>query len=238
MATSARNIHRHTTASAVKLASEKQSPNPASNKVSVKFVPETPPHEEYKDFYPLNVSKVAEQKSVSPVLVIISIIFVLAAAAAAGWYVVQQQENVTNEESTSNVTTASNPTNKIYKNADYGFNLTLPVSWLTVTANEASVEQSNTSPLVKVRFILPNADVEGTNLTLMELEVYTAENWQSLNESIPSDQLVSLPRRIGVAGKNIVTVKNEAQVAIELSKMAETAISDIANATASFEASQ
>lgn len=236
MATPARNIHRHTTTTGAKFASEKLSSN-TSSKVPVKFVAETLPHEEYKDFYPLNVSKVAEQKSVSPILVIISIIFVLGVAVGAGWYVVQQQESESNNATVVPVTSMPRLTGTVYQNKDYGFSLSLPVSWASVVANEISIEQTNTTPLVSVSFILPDADGASTKLTLMEIEVYTAENWQSLNELTPSDQAVSLPRRIGVAGNKIVTVKNEAQLVNGLSTVAEKAITDIPTVTTSFAAS-
>lgn len=236
MAIPARNIHRHNTATSVKFASEKLSSN-TSSKVPVKFVAETLPHEEYKDFYPLNVSKVAEQKSVSPILVIISIIFVLGASAGAGWYVVKQQESQSNNATVAPVTHSPRPTGTVYQNKDYGFSLSLPISWAGVVANEISIEQSNTAPLARVRFIFPGADGTGKDLTLMEVEVYTAENWQSLNESTPSEQTVALPRRIGVAGNKIVTVKNEAELVSGLPKVAENAISDIPTVTTSFEAS-
>lgn len=157
MATDAKNIHRRHGTSVPK--SDLSRKKPASEEtVAVRFNPENPPHEEFKDFYPLHVTKVEQPKTVSLGLVIVGIIFILGVAAGSGWYVLKQEKADKTTQS-STMFSDSNPTEKklaadtekigstkpitggfLYTNSAFMFQLTLPAAWEKVEVSDVPDE--------------------------------------------------------------------------------------------------
>lgn len=176
MAIDAKHMHRRNRAVPAVAQSDKfaDKKTASAEVVAVRFDPETPPHEEFKDFYPLHVTKVAEPKSISLVVVVIGIVFILGAAAGSGWYVLKQQKS---DQTTLSATTFSdsNPIEKklatdaekigstkpaaggmLYTNTAFLFQMKLPVSWDKVEVgdvpSEIAAEKVRPSELIDFTF--------------------------------------------------------------------------------------
>lgn len=211
----------------------------ASQVVPVKFNPENPPQEEFKEFYPLHVTKVEAVKKVSPLTLVLWSILAIAVAAVAGLYVLSEQQkkeaalSASSTSSSSTTTTALNqpavtetltPANPVdlgtvqagtdgaikYTNATYAFELSLPASWAQVTMTDAT--DSITTEITNQPQALIDysvADAAGTKTRLLQLRIDTVVGFAAWADSLNQLQQ-SVPTKLLANTQYVVTTSYKA----------------------------
>ncbi len=235
MSTDARNIHRRTQPGAADHKSNAKSKADSAN-VPVHFNPENPPHAEFKDFYPLHVTKVAKERQLSPWVTIVIGVFIIIVAAAAGLYwVLMNEKQITpaTPATTSDLTkpnslklasgtlTTRSDGTQLYSDSFHGFSLVFPATWGHVYATEEVADTSQGAPpqeLVGFRYDLNGAPTDASAI-IVAVRVDTAQSLAEWQKVMTAQEKVDF-KKVGTAGAYVTSVQYRATKGAEAEEQA------------------
>lgn len=186
----------------------------------------------FGEFYPLHVTKVAEKSQGGWGGVVVGIVVLLAVIGGTLWYLHQQNSGTdstkTSSSSSPTKSTITTPAGNVYKNNTYGFQLTKPSSWSTVTVEDKPITDSgNGTPVARLRFLYPtSASLQDVNaVALLVLRVDSKQSYDQETTILKSQGKDIATVYPVVLSTGVYTISVESQ----LSAADATAVSDSAS---------